>query len=75
MKKTLEQEALWEMRFWMQILGDHCRFILESLAEKRKEGNRHIYKRVGRLLLKSGGNGGIFTDKRIRFSRFTSLSP
>jgi hypothetical protein len=37
MKKTLEQEALWEMRFWMQILGDHCRFILESLAEKEKE--------------------------------------
>ena len=36
MNKTLEQEALWEMRFWMQILGDHCRFILESLAEKEK---------------------------------------
>jgi hypothetical protein len=35
-KKTVEQEALWEMRFWMQILGDHCRFILESLAEKEK---------------------------------------
>jgi hypothetical protein len=35
-KNTLEHEALWEMRFWMQILGDHCRFIVESLAEKEK---------------------------------------
>ncbi|QPA29907.1 DUF2935 domain-containing protein [Thermaerobacillus caldiproteolyticus] len=34
MKKTFEQEAAFELQFWMQILGDHCRFIDESLAEK-----------------------------------------
>ncbi|MFC0297543.1 hypothetical protein [Geobacillus jurassicus] len=31
LNKSLEQEALFELRFWMQILGDHCRFILEEL--------------------------------------------
>ncbi|NNV05694.1 DUF2935 domain-containing protein [Geobacillus sp. C56-T2] len=36
MNKPLEQEALFELRFWMQILGDHCRFILEALAESEQ---------------------------------------
>lgn len=37
MKKSFEEEALFELRFWMQILGDHSRFIYESLAPKEQE--------------------------------------
>ncbi|OQP05997.1 hypothetical protein B1690_11055 [Geobacillus sp. 46C-IIa] len=36
MSKPIEQEALFELRFWMQILGDHCRFIVEALAESER---------------------------------------
>ncbi len=36
MTQTFEQEAAFELRFWMQILGDHGRFIYESLAEKER---------------------------------------
>jgi hypothetical protein len=34
---TYEQSALYEQRFWLQILGDHSRFIYESLAPKETE--------------------------------------
>ncbi|HZG60353.1 MAG TPA: DUF2935 domain-containing protein [Anoxybacillus sp.] len=32
MVQTFEHEALFELRFWMQILGDHARFIRDSLS-------------------------------------------
>ena len=31
------QEVLFEHRFWLQILGDHSRFILQSLAPKEQQ--------------------------------------
>lgn len=31
---TFENQALFEHRFWLQILGDHARFILNSLSPK-----------------------------------------
>lgn len=34
---TYEQAAAFEHKFWLQILGDHARFILDSLAESEKE--------------------------------------
>ncbi|MFC3886182.1 DUF2935 domain-containing protein [Bacillus songklensis] len=34
---TYEVAAVLEHGFWLQILGDHARFILESLVEKEKE--------------------------------------
>ncbi|MED4454264.1 DUF2935 domain-containing protein [Metabacillus fastidiosus] len=35
--KTFSETALFEHKFWLQILGDHARFILDSLAESEKE--------------------------------------
>lgn len=34
---TYEQAALFEHRFWLQILGDHSRFILNALAPKEAQ--------------------------------------
>jgi hypothetical protein len=34
MAHNFEHEALFELRFWMQVLGDHARFIHDSLSEK-----------------------------------------
>ena len=36
-------DPLYEHRFWLQILGDHCRFIFTALSP-RKRGYR--YSRV-----------------------------
>jgi hypothetical protein len=33
----MEEEALFEHRFWLQILGDHARFILNALSPKEKK--------------------------------------
>ncbi|PLS18447.1 hypothetical protein CVD28_07225 [Bacillus sp. M6-12] len=41
MKTDFRDEALFELRFWMQILGDHSRFIHDSLAPSEK---RYIEK-------------------------------
>lgn len=30
--KNFRQEALFELNFWLQVLGDHARFIHDSLA-------------------------------------------
>ncbi|PQP91160.1 DUF2935 domain-containing protein, partial [Paenibacillus sp. AR247] len=30
----MNEEALFEHRFWLQILGDHARFIYNALASK-----------------------------------------
>lgn len=30
------EDALYEHRFWLQILGDHCRFIFTALSPKEK---------------------------------------
>ena len=30
--RTIEEEAVFELHFWLQILGDHARFIHDSLS-------------------------------------------
>ncbi len=35
--KTYKETAVFEHKFWLQVLGDHARFILDSLAEREKE--------------------------------------
>lgn len=35
--KTYRESALFELHFWLQVLGDHGRFLSESLALKEKE--------------------------------------
>lgn len=37
MRKAYEQSALFEHRFWLQVLGDHSRFIRNALAPDEKE--------------------------------------
>jgi len=37
LSKTFQDEALEELHFWLQILGDHSRFIHDSLAPSEKE--------------------------------------
>lgn len=37
MPKTFQEEALFELHFWLQILGDHGRFIHDSLAPSETE--------------------------------------
>jgi hypothetical protein len=37
MTNTYQEAALFEHGFWLQILGDHARFINDSLAESEKE--------------------------------------
>jgi hypothetical protein len=37
MNENLERSARFEHRFWLQILGDHSRFIYEALAPVQKE--------------------------------------
>lgn len=37
MSKSFHDEALEELHFWLQILGDHSRFIHDSLAPSEKE--------------------------------------
>lgn len=34
---TFKQDALFEHSFWLQVLGDHARFILETLASVERE--------------------------------------
>ncbi|MET3697153.1 hypothetical protein SAMN05877753_10554 [Bacillus oleivorans] len=34
--KTFKESAVFEHLFWLQVLGDHARFILDSLPEKQK---------------------------------------
>ncbi|HWO75675.1 MAG TPA: DUF2935 domain-containing protein [Bacillus sp. (in: firmicutes)] len=35
--KSFEQSAIFEHLFWLQVLGDHARFILDSLPAKQQE--------------------------------------
>ncbi|MEH7236911.1 DUF2935 domain-containing protein [Bacillus sp. JJ1562] len=37
MNRSFQEEALFETQFWMQVLGDHSRFIHDSLALSEKE--------------------------------------
>lgn len=37
---SFEQAALYEHRFWLQVLGDHARFIRDSLAPREEEDIR-----------------------------------
>jgi hypothetical protein len=60
LSKTFQEEALFELKFWMRILGDHSRFILESLAptETEKINNTqyfiqlfdHLLQKIGKPL-------------------------
>jgi hypothetical protein len=34
---SFEELASFEHQFWLQVLGDHARFILDSLAVSQKE--------------------------------------
>jgi len=34
---TVEEASSFELRFWLQILGDHARFIRDSLAVEERE--------------------------------------
>lgn len=54
---TYEQTATLEHTFWLQILGDHSRFILDSLAESEKEEIQKAksFKQVFDRLLKQAG--------------------
>lgn len=36
MLKTYQETAVFEHKFWLQVLGDHARFILDSLAERER---------------------------------------
>ncbi len=37
MNHRFVDEATFELTFWMQVLGDHCRFIYDSLSPKERE--------------------------------------
>ncbi len=37
MDKTFEEEALYELHFWLQILENHSQFIHDSLAPNERE--------------------------------------
>ncbi|MEH7222816.1 DUF2935 domain-containing protein [Bacillus sp. JJ1566] len=37
MNRSFHEEALFETQFWMQVLGDHSRFLHDSLAPSEKE--------------------------------------
>ena len=56
MSKTFFDESLEELHFWLQILGDHSRFIYDSLAPDEKEKieiANSFKKRFDKLLLNS----------------------
>ena len=40
MPRTFQEEAQFELRFWLQILGDHGRFIRDSLAPSESENSK-----------------------------------
>ncbi|WP_226669370.1 DUF2935 domain-containing protein [Metabacillus litoralis] len=52
--KTFEEAAAFEHQFWLQILGDHARFILDSLAVEEKDAIEEAmrFKQVFDTLLK-----------------------
>ena len=53
MQETFQEEALFELRFWLQILGDHGRFIHDSLAPSESENIKtasYFIKRFDQLL-------------------------
>ncbi|WP_273124876.1 DUF2935 domain-containing protein [Metabacillus sp. HB246100] len=52
--KTFEETAVFEHQFWLQILGDHATFILDSLASSEEEAINEVkqYKKVFTILLK-----------------------
>lgn len=52
--KTFQETAVFEHKFWLQVLGDHARFILDSLAEKEKDDIQQAkrFKQTFDVLLK-----------------------
>ena len=67
MPKTFQEEALFELHFWLQILGDHGRFIHDSLAPSETEKiktARYFITQFDQLLATSKGtpNEGALLD-------------
>ena len=67
MPKTFQEEALFELHFWLQILGDHGRFIHDSLAPSETEKiktARYFITQFDQLLATSRGslNEGALLD-------------
>ena len=67
MPKTFQEEALFELHFWLQILGDHGRFIHDSLAPSETEKiktARYFITQFDQLLATSKGslNEGAMLD-------------
>lgn len=63
-RQTWEDSARFEHGFWLQILGDHARFLMDSLAPKETkevETARQYKKAFDQLLEQSKGN----TDLKI----------
>lgn len=59
MPKTFQEEALFELHFWLQILGDHGRFIHDSLAASETEKiktARYFITQFDQLLATSKGS-------------------
>lgn len=57
--KTYRDSALFELHFWLQVLGDHGRFLSESLPTKEKEfiNQANYYTRFfDELLIRSKRN-------------------
>ena len=53
LQESFQEEALFELRFWLQILGDHGRFIHDSLAPSESENIKtasYFIKRFDQLL-------------------------
>ncbi|MDA1475243.1 DUF2935 domain-containing protein [Bacillus changyiensis] len=58
--KTYKETAIFEHTFWLQVLGDHARFILDSLAQKEKEDIQKAkqFKQIFDALLKKANSSG-----------------
>ncbi|WP_026677795.1 DUF2935 domain-containing protein [Fictibacillus gelatini] len=71
---SFEQSALFEHRFWLQILGDHSRFILEGLSEYEKTEiarAKSLKEAFDRLLIEARGRPNIIslTQKAEKYTR------
>lgn len=43
---NFDQVALFEHRFWLQVLGDHARFIFDTLSPQETEEIRKVHRRL-----------------------------
>lgn len=59
---TIEQDALFEHQFWLQVFGDHARFIRDGLSSKESEATLealYFIDRFDRLLGNAKSSGPI----------------